>query len=73
MLLSRQSLFQIYPKNITEAIKHLWWNAAVGEEMTNIHVLETWKLVPATSEMNILTSRWVSTIKFRPDGTGERL
>lgn len=61
------------PKNITEAMKHPGWNGAVKEEMTNIHMLDTWMLVSATSEMNILSSRWVFTIKFRPDGTVERL
>ena len=61
------------PKNITEAMKHPGWNGAVGEEMTNIHMLDTWTLVPATPEMNILSSRWVFTVKFNPDGTVKQL
>lgn len=61
------------PKNITEAMKHPGWNGAVSDEVNKIHLLHTWELVEPTNEMNILTSRWVFTIKFRPDGTVEVL
>lgn len=57
------------PKNIREAMDHPMWNAAVGEEMIEIHTLHTWSLVPATPDMNLLSSRWVFSEKLNPDGT----
>lgn len=57
------------PHNITEAMKHPGWNRAVSDEMNKVHLLHTWELVPAPEGINILTSRWIFTVKFRPDGT----
>ena len=61
------------PKNIAEAMKHPGWNRAVSTEMENIHMLQTWSLVPPTADMNIITIRWVYTEKLNPDGTVKRL
>lgn len=61
------------PKNINEAMAHSGWNGAVTEEVTNIHMLQTWTLVPYTEDVNVLSSRWIFTIKFKPDGTIDRL
>lgn len=61
------------PKTIAEAMKHTGWNGSVSDEMNKIHLLHTWELVEPSNEMNILSSRWVFTIKFRPDGTVESL
>lgn len=61
------------PKNIAEAMKHPGWNGAVSQEMQIIHMLNTWTLVPPTDDMNILSSRWVHTIKLNPDGTVKKL
>lgn len=61
------------PKNIEEAMAHSGWNNVVTEEITKVHVLNTWTLVPRTPDMNVLTSGWVHTVKFNPDGTVKQL
>lgn len=61
------------PKNIKEAMKHQGWNDAASQEMRIIHMLNTWTLVPASEDMNILSSRWVHTVKIHPDGTVKKL
>nr|CAC37623.1 copia-like polyprotein [Arabidopsis thaliana] len=61
------------PKTITTAMKHPSWNAAVMDEIDRIHMLNTWSLVPATEDMNILTSKWVFKTKLKPDGTIDKL
>ena len=61
------------PKNIAEAMKHPGWNDAVSQEMRIIHMLNTWSLVPPTEDMNILSNRWVHTVKLNPDGTVKKL
>ncbi|AAD43604.1 T3P18.3 [Arabidopsis thaliana] len=61
------------PKTITTAMKHPGWNAAVMDEIDRIHMLNTWSLVPATEDMNILTSKWVFKTKLKPDGTIDKL
>lgn len=54
-------------------MKHPGWNQAVMTEITNVHVLHTWDLVPATDDMNVLSSRWLYKIKLNPDGTIDKL
>lgn len=61
------------PKTIEEAMKHPGWNAAVSLEMNNIHMLDTWSLVPPSEGMNILSNKWVHTVKLNPDGTVKKL
>ena len=61
------------PRNIAEAMQHPGWNDAVSDEITKVHILHTWDLVPAPEGINILTSRWVFTVKLKPDGTVECL
>lgn len=57
------------PRNIREAMEHPEWNNAISKEITNIHMLLTWMLVPQTEDMNVLSSRWVYYTKLNPDGT----
>lgn len=52
---------------------HPGWNGAVSEEIGNIHMLHTWTLVPYTEDMNVLSSRWIFTVKYNPDGTVRKL
>lgn len=54
-------------------MQHPGWNGAVSEEMRIIHMLNTWTLVPATEDMNIVSNRWVHTLKLNPDGTVKKL
>lgn len=53
-------------------MKHLGWNNAMSKEIVTIHMLDTWTLVPVT-DMNILKSQWVFTVKYNPDGTVKHL
>lgn len=48
---------------------HPGWNEAVLTEMKNIHTFCTWTLIPPTKDMNIVSSKWVHTVKLNPDGT----
>lgn len=61
------------PKNTKEAMAHPGWNNAVTEEITKVHILNTWTLIPITPDMNVLSSGWVHTVKLNPDGTVKQL
>ena len=61
------------PKTVAEALKHPGWRQAMLEELNSIYESQTWNLVPATSEMNILGCRWVFTVKLNADGTVNKL
>lgn len=43
----------VVPRNIKEAMAHPGWNNSVSAEMTKIHTLHTWTLVPRTEDMNV--------------------
>lgn len=53
------------PKSIVSTMKHSGWNKAVMEEMERTHLLNTWSLVPATDDMNILDNKWVFRTKLK--------
>ncbi|CAA7040242.1 unnamed protein product [Microthlaspi erraticum] len=61
------------PKDIHEALRHPGWNLAAMDEMTTVHMLNTYTLVPPTEEMNILGCRWVFTTKMKPEGELDKL
>lgn len=61
------------PKTITAALQHPGWNASVSEEMTNIHMLYTWTLVPPPENENFLGCRWLHKVKYNPNGTVRKL
>ncbi|CAL9248016.1 unnamed protein product, partial [Arabidopsis halleri] len=42
------------PKTVAEALKHPGWRQAMLDELNSIYENQTWTLIPATSEMNIL-------------------
>lgn len=65
----RNLVFFFLPHGIREAMNHPEWNESLMEEITKIHMLNTWSLVPRTADMNVLSSRWVHTTKLNPDGT----
>lgn len=50
-------------------MRHPGWNEVISHEMEIINMLNTWTMVPATDDINILRSRWVHTVKWNPDGT----
>ena len=55
------------PHNIKVALAHPGWRAAMKEELAALHQNETWKLVPRTSKMNVIGSKWVFKSKLKPE------
>ena len=62
---------QTYHDVLSSPEKEQWMEAMV-QEMTDQERNGTWELVPRTSGMNPIKSRWVYTKKFKPDGSLER-
>ncbi|KAF7573927.1 hypothetical protein PtrM4_055500 [Pyrenophora tritici-repentis] len=64
------------PKTYQQAIRDLrygnQWKAAVLEEITSLIENGTWEEVVPPKDANIVDSKWVFTIKTKPDGTVER-
>ncbi|KAJ0028636.1 hypothetical protein Pint_36096 [Pistacia integerrima] len=61
------------PQNIKTALAHPGWKAAMDEELAALHQNKTWILVPCTSNMNVIGSKWVFKSKLKPNGTLDRL
>lgn len=61
------------PHNIRSALAHPGWKAAMGEELEALHKNQTWKLVPRTSNLHVIGSKWVFKSKLKPDGSLDRL
>lgn len=61
------------PKIIAEALAHPGWRQAMIEELDSIYQNDTWSLIPATEDMNILGCRWVFTVKLNADGSFNKL
>ncbi|KAG7533176.1 Reverse transcriptase RNA-dependent DNA polymerase [Arabidopsis thaliana x Arabidopsis arenosa] len=57
------------PTTVTEALKDPNWTAAMLEEMGNCSETQTWSLVPLTSKMHVLGSKWVFRVKLHADGS----
>nr|KYP49972.1 Retrovirus-related Pol polyprotein from transposon TNT 1-94 [Cajanus cajan] len=57
------------PHNIRSALSHPGWKAAMGEELEALHKNQTWKLVSRTSNMHVISSKWVFKSKLKPDGS----
>ena len=55
------------------ALAHPGWKAAMEDELTSLHQNQTWKLVPRTTDMHIIGSKWVFKTKLKSDGSLERL
>ena len=43
------------------------------DELVVLHQNETWWLVPHTSDMHVIGSKWIFKSKLKPDGTLDRL
>jgi hypothetical protein len=57
---------------IREALADPNWRCAMEEEYRSLLANQTWDLVPCPSGCNVLTDKWIWTIKRRADGTLER-
>ena len=61
------------PHNIRAALAHPRWKAVMDEELDALHKNKTWVLVPRTSDMHVIGSKWVFKPKLKPDGSLDRL
>lgn len=57
---------------MNQALHSLAWREAMLNEYNAFVANNTWDLVPASSEQNVVGCKWVFHIKCRPDGTVER-
>jgi len=60
------------PTCYTFAVQHVVWRDAMAEEFHALLKNGTWTLVPPTSSMNIVRSKWVYRIKRKADGSVDR-
>ena len=52
------------PKTVRTALSHPGWKNAMLDELTTLHQNQTWKLVPRTSDMRVIGSKWVFKTKL---------
>ena len=60
------------PTMVAEALKYVHWREAMSEEINAQLRNNTWDLVPPTTTQNIISCKWIFTIKFRPNVSIER-
>ena len=56
------------PRTFAEASTNERWVKAMQEELNQIEKNETWKLVPRTSNKNVIGTKWVFRNKMNEDG-----
>jgi len=61
-------VLQVEPKNLEEALLESNWIATMQEELNKFEYNEVWFLVPRTSEMNIIGTKWVYNNKMDEHG-----
>ena len=64
--------FVSIPMNYQEASQIHEWRAVMDEEMSAIQSRETWNLIVPPDDVEIVSCRWVFTIKFKPNGIVDR-
>ena len=57
------------PRSHVEAEQVREWKAAIDHGVEALVSRGTWTLVPHPADANIVTCKWVFTIKYHPDGT----
>ena len=60
------------PKSYVEALQVPPWKEAMDAEIAALLARGTWALVHRPRDANIVTCKWVFTIKYNPDGTISR-
>jgi hypothetical protein len=60
------------PTTFYQAVNSKRWIEAMNEEMEALHECGTWDIVPRPHNRNVVGSKWVYKIKYKPDGTIER-
>ncbi|KAL6340153.1 hypothetical protein AAG906_040589 [Vitis piasezkii] len=61
------------PHNIRVALAHPGWKTTMDKELKALHKNKTWVLVPHTSNMHVIGSKWVFKPKLKLDGSLDRL
>jgi hypothetical protein len=60
------------PTSVHDALADPNWRRAMEEEYGALLANQTWDLVSRPSGCNVVTGKWIWTIKRRADGTSER-
>ena len=60
---------ELIPRSHVEATQVREWKAAMDHEMEALVSRGTWTLVPRLADANIVTCKWVFTIKYHLNGT----
>lgn len=60
------------PTTVAQAMKDPHWRNAMAEEIDAQMKNHTWDVVPPTSTQNVISCKWIFTLKYRPDGSIER-
>ena len=60
---------KIEPTCYSQAQKDPQWRSAMVDEFNASVRNHTWKLVPASPNMNVIGKKWVFLIKGKPDGS----
>ena len=60
------------PSSYRQALRLTHWKKAMQDVMDALHVNHTWTLVPKTSDMNLVSSKWIFKVKTQFDGTIDR-
>ena len=71
-LLPLSSDYVTEPKSVVTAINSPHWLTAMREKLWALSQNHTWDLVPCTSSINVVGSRWVFKTKLKSDGSIER-
>jgi len=57
------------PNSVQETFLDSKWVDAMNDEYTALQRNKTWELVPFSSEMNLIDSKWIFRVKYNPDGS----
>ncbi|OIT32756.1 retrovirus-related pol polyprotein from transposon tnt 1-94 [Nicotiana attenuata] len=60
------------PHTFAQAIKHTYWQRAMSNKYTTLLQNHTWTLVPPPPQANIVGSKWIFRIKYKPNGYVDR-
>ena len=57
------------PRNFEEAVSDPKWKQAIEEELRALHKNGTWKITNLPKGKSVVSSKWVFTVKYNPDGS----
>ncbi|KAK4381917.1 Retrovirus-related Pol polyprotein from transposon RE1 [Sesamum angolense] len=60
------------PRTYHEAVLHPEWKLAMDDEMPTLIFHGTWELGLAPADANVVSCRWVFTLKYQADGSIHR-